>query len=166
MKKRISELNVKDQNVLTRRKGENFGRIAPQMLAHYISEGRAAPSLSRDLDDVQVLRVGRYPTKRPPAETPDPKIILIDLRSQNCYLSGHIQKALSFPAEHIQRDHDFAQLGIYKNKADKMLVAYADDERHGILQARIIFEKGFDNIYLLSGGYHVFSEEFPHLIET
>ena len=47
-----------------------------------------------------------------------------------------------------------------------MLVVYADDERHGILQARIIFEKGFDNIYLLSGGYHVFSEEFPHLIET
>jgi len=52
MKKRISELNVKDQNVLTRRKGENFGRIAPQFLAHYISEGRPAPALSRDLDDL------------------------------------------------------------------------------------------------------------------
>ena len=104
MKKRISQLDVKDQNVLTRRKGENFGRIAPQVLAHYISEGRAAPALSRELDDVQVLRTGRYPTKRPPAETPDPKIVLLDLRSKQLFIAGHIKKALSFPAEHIQRD--------------------------------------------------------------
>lgn len=87
--------------MLTRRRGENFGRIAPQMLAHYISEGRPAPSLSRDLDDLQVLRKGRYPTKRPPAETGDPKIILIDLRAQGCFFAGHIKKALSFPAERI-----------------------------------------------------------------
>jgi len=47
-----------------------------------------------------------------------------------------------------------------------MLVVYCDDERHGILLARVIFEKGFDNVYLLSGGYHIFSEEFPQLIDT
>lgn len=42
---------------------------------------------------------------------------------------------------------------------------YLDDERHGILQARIIFEKGFDNVYLLSGGFLIFSQEHPDLIE-
>ena len=69
IKKRLSQMEVKDVNVLTRRKGENFGRIAPQTLAHYINEGRTSEQLSRALDDVQVLRVGQYPTRRPPAES-------------------------------------------------------------------------------------------------
>ena len=45
-----------------------------------------------------------------------------------------------------------------------MLVVYHEDERHGILQSRIIFEKGFDNIYLLSGGIYIFEKEHPNLI--
>ena len=32
-------------------------------------------------------------------------------------------------------------------------------------EAKIIFEKGFDNVYLLSGGYLIFSKENPDLIE-
>ena len=107
------------------------------------------------------MRTGRYPTKRPPAENTLPKILLLDLRSQGEYAEGHISNAVSFPAEHIQRDQVFASLGIFKNKADKMLVVYHDDERHGILQSRIIFEKGFDNVYLLSGGLFSFEQEFP-----
>ncbi len=59
----------------------------------------------------------------------------------------------------------FSQLSVHKNKADKLLVVYHDDERHGILQARIIFEKGFDNVYLLSGGYCIMESDLPHLIE-
>ena len=112
-----------------------------------------------------MLRNGKFPSKRPPAETPFPKIILLDLRSQAEYAAGHIRNAISFPAENIQRDQVFAQLIIYRNQPDKILVVYHDDERHGILQSRIIFEKGFDNIYLLSGGLCIFEKEFPDLID-
>jgi len=43
---------------------------------------------------------------------------------------------------------------------------YHEDERHGILQTQIIFEKGFDNVYLLSGGLCIFQQEHPHLIKV
>ena len=33
------------------------------------------------------------------------------------------------------------------------------DERQGTQYARLLFEKGFDNIYLLSGGIEKFLEE-------
>ena len=46
-----------------------------------------------------------------------------------------------------------------------MLVVYHSDERHGVLQSKVIFEKGFDNIYLLSGGLCIFEEEFANLIK-
>lgn len=42
---------------------------------------------------------------------------------------------------------------------------YAEDERHGTHLANIIFEKGFDNIYLLTGSISVFTFENPHLTE-
>jgi hypothetical protein len=44
-------------------------------------------------------------------------------------------------------------------------VVYAEDERHGTHLAKIIFEKGFDNVYLLTGGIAVFSFENPRLTE-
>ena len=51
--KKIGILDTnKDQNKLMRRKGENFGRIAPSTLATYITDGRASASLSRQLNDI------------------------------------------------------------------------------------------------------------------
>ena len=69
------------------------------------------------------------------------------------------------PACNIQIDKVFSQLNIYKNKPDKLLVFYNDDERHGMQQIKIIFEKGFDNCYLLSGGICIFSKQYPDLVD-
>jgi len=102
--KKMGVLDATAENRLIRRKGENFGRIAPQTLANYITEGRASVRLNRELDDLQVLRWGQFPTRRPAAESNEAKIILLDLRSAEDYKLGHISNALSFPAENIQKD--------------------------------------------------------------
>jgi centrosomal protein CEP41 len=94
-----------------------------------------------------------------------PKIILLDLREREEYQKWHIRNALSFPALSIQQDHVFGQLNLYKNKDDKLLVVYSSDERQGTQQAKIIFEKGFDNVYLLTGGCSVFAFENHDLID-
>lgn len=39
------------------------------------------------------------------------------------------------------------------------------DERSGTQYAKILFEKGFDNVYLLSGGIEKFYEDYHELIE-
>lgn len=39
------------------------------------------------------------------------------------------------------------------------------DERKGVEHAKLFTEKGFDNIYLLSGGFESFAEHFPNLLE-
>ena len=59
----------------------------------------------------------------------------------------------------------FGQLFQYKNKLDKLIVVYSHDERHGCLYAKIIFEKGFDNVYLLTGQVCVFAYENIDLLE-
>ena len=111
------------------------------------------------------MRTGKFPPQLPRKETDRPKVILLDLRSAEVYRDWHIKQALCFPAAKIQQDHVFSTLYRFKNQADKLIVIYHNDERHGVHQARIIFEKGFDNIYLLSGGSTVFWQEYPHLVE-
>ena len=93
--------------------------------------------------------------------------MLLDLRSPEEFREAHIKNAINFPAVNISRDQVFGSLHRFKNKTDKLIVVYSDDERHGTQQAKIIFEKGFDNVYLLSGGIFVFaSEEFgPQMLE-
>jgi hypothetical protein len=54
-----------------------------------------------DLNDVQSLRTGKYPTKKPVPETTNPKILLIDLRPHEQFRKSHIKNAISFPAENI-----------------------------------------------------------------
>lgn len=114
---------------------------------------------------IEQLRIGPYPAKKPQIKNNGQKIILLDMRPIHDYVEGHIKNAMSFPACNVQIDYEFSKLNLFKNQADKLIVIYLDDERHSILQAKIIFEKGFDNVYLLSGGYLIFSKENPDLIE-
>ena len=67
--KKIGVITKKDESKLVRRKGENFGRINPATLATYIDEGKMSMQLSQALNDVQVLRTGQFPTRKPPAES-------------------------------------------------------------------------------------------------
>ena len=48
---------------------------------------------------------------------------------------------------------------------NKLIVIYLDDEHKGVEYAKLFTEKGFDNIYLLSGGFDSFAEQFPEQLE-
>lgn len=86
------------------------------------------------------------------------KFILLDLREEEEYNRFHIREAINFPAPNISRDKTFGQLLRFKNHSDKIIVVYMADERLGTQYAKVLFEKGFDNIYLLSGGIDKFLE--------
>ena len=97
--------------------------------------------------------------------TAETKFILLDLREEEDYKKFHIKEAISFPAPNILRDKVFSQLLRFKNHPDKIIVVYMNDERNGTHQAKLLFEKGFDNVYLLSGGIEGFLETNYELVE-
>jgi len=90
--------------------------------------------------------------------TEETKFILLDLREEEDYGKFHIREAINFPAPNISRDKTFSQLLRFKNNPDKIIVVYMSDERLGTHYAKILFEKGFDNISLLTGGIEKFME--------
>lgn len=46
----------------------------------------------------------------------------------------------------------------YKNKENKIIIVYHFDEKKGIDYVNELFEKGYDNLYLLSGGIESFGQ--------
>ena len=74
-------------------------------------------------------------------------------------------EAINYPAPNIKRDKVFPLLLKFKNAPTKKIIIYNFDERTGIPVARIFYDKGYDNIYLMSGGIEEFVQLHHHLVE-
>ena len=90
---------------------------------------------------------------------------MLDLRDPDEYEQFHIKEALNFPGPRIKQDKIIPQLYQYKNKEDKIIVLYHFDEKKGIEYVNQFFEKGYDNVYLLSGGIEAFGQEIQDGLE-
>ena len=48
---------------------------------------------------------------------------------------------------------------------NKVVIVFRDNERHGTQVAKLMTEKGFENVYLLTGGVQQFFIDYPDLVE-
>ena len=53
----------------------------------------------------------------------------------------------------------------YKNKENKIIVVYHFDEKAGMEYAKELYEKGYDNVYLLSSGIEGFGQTIQDGLE-
>lgn len=97
--------------------------------------------------------------------TANTSFLLLDLREADEYNLWRIKESVNFPAPNIARDKMIPDLYRFKNQQDKLIVVYMFDERQGTQYAQMFTEKGFDNLYLLSGGCEEFLEKFSDLCE-
>ena len=91
--------------------------------------------------------------------------IILDLREESEYDRVHVIEAVSFPAVNISRDKFTQQLIMMKNKPGKMIILYHTDERNGIPYANNFYQKGYDNVYFLSGGIEEFEKYYPDYLD-
>ena len=97
--------------------------------------------------------------------TANTQFLLLDLRDSDEYDLWRIKEAINFPAANITRDKMIPELYRFKNAPDKLIIIYMHDERSGTQYAQILAEKGYENVFLLSGGIERFLEDFTELIE-
>merc|ERR1712146_811008 len=79
----------------------------------------------------------------------------------------HITTAISYP--HTQHTHSTnyfsTEIYRYKNRPDRMIIIYDDDERIAAPAGKLFVERGVENVYVLTGGLRKFCEkheEFVH----
>ncbi|KAL7402114.1 hypothetical protein ABVT39_009850 [Epinephelus coioides] len=99
---------------------------------------------------------------------PDCPYLLLDVRDRDQYDRCHIISAHSFPIAMLSRTMNPYTKDVleYKNSAGKIIIMYDEDERVAGQAATIMCERGFENLFLLSGGLKVIAQKFPEGMTT
>ena len=100
-----------------------------------------------------------------PGITANTSFLLLDLRDPEEYNLWRIKESINYPAPNIGRDKVIPELYRFKNQPDKLIIVYMFDERQGSQYAQLFSEKGYENVFLLSGGCEEFLEKFSDLCE-
>ena len=74
------------------------------------------------------------------------------VHAQKEFMDYHIVGSVSFPHGWLNRYNHFCALQRFKNLDNKIIIVFMDNERNGTKVAKVLTEKGFGNIYLLTGG--------------
>ncbi|XP_028305034.1 centrosomal protein of 41 kDa [Gouania willdenowi] len=100
------------------------------------------------------------PSKAP---YPDCPYLLLDVRYREKYDSCHIISAHSFPMAMLSRSVNpyTKEILQYKNAKGKIIIVYDEDELIASQVATMMCQRGFENVFLLSGGLRVIAQKFP-----
>jgi centrosomal protein CEP41 len=94
-------------------------------------------------------------------------LLLVDLRDYDEYRKSRISLSINHPGVLIARDVIHPSLNTFKRKnAGKSLVVYHHDERQTTHYATLLVEKGWEDVYIVDGGFIEFSSSYPELIEV
>ncbi|NXH45622.1 CEP41 protein, partial [Dicaeum eximium] len=99
---------------------------------------------------------------------PDCPFLLLDVRDRDAYEQCHIVGAYSYPIATLARTMNPYTNNIleYKNAHGKIIIVYDNDERLASQAATTMCERGFENLFMLSGGLKVLAQKIPEGLIT
>ncbi|XP_066505462.1 centrosomal protein of 41 kDa [Hoplias malabaricus] len=104
------------------------------------------------------------------AERPylDCPYLLLDVRDRDQYDQCHIISAHSYPIATLSRTMNpyTKEVLDYKNASGKIIILYDEDERIASQAATTMCERGFENLFMLSGGLKVIAQKIPEGMTT
>ncbi|XP_056429144.1 centrosomal protein of 41 kDa isoform X2 [Hyla sarda] len=157
--------------------------ISPFQLIDTIGGGESVNSARSTLQSV-ISGVGELDLDEDPKKTskkdplssprsleqpyPDCPFLLLDVRDRDCYNQCHIIGAYNYPIAMLSRTmNPFTQEILnYKNAHGKIIILYDEDERIASQAATTMCERGFENLFMLSGGLKVIAQKFPDGLST
>ncbi|GAB1610868.1 hypothetical protein Ahia01_001373600, partial [Argonauta hians] len=94
---------------------------------------------------------------------PPPPYLLLDVRDKDEFDRCHVISAYNYPSAMLSRTNnsETKQMLAYKNQPGRLILLYDYDESISPRVASTITERGFDNLFLLSGGLKVAEKQFP-----
>eukprot|EP00752_Nemacystus_decipiens_P008894 g7939.t1 len=144
-----------------RRREEPYFRLTPSQLGELLSEyeqdqqeGVHDFRVHIDPDHHGPKVVEHEPDARPTYDRP---YLILDVRPPEDYRGCHVVQARSFEAKLLNQDRMTAELHTYKNREGGLVVLYSNDDAEACQAARTLIHRGFDNVFVLSGGLVAFA---------
>ncbi|KAI2547914.1 centrosomal protein 41, partial [Homo sapiens] len=132
---------------------------SPEQFINNAGAGDSSRStLQSVISGVGELDLDKGPVKKAEPHTkdkpyPDCPFLLLDVRDRDSYQQCHIVGAYSYPIATLSRTMNPYSNDIleYKNAHGKIIILYDDDERLASQAATTMCERGFENLFMLSG---------------
>ncbi|CAH8580684.1 unnamed protein product [Schistosoma bovis] len=93
----------------------------------------------------------------------DSPYLLLDVRDRDDYDACHIITARNYPIAMLSRSVNFetTEMLAYRNRPDHIIIVYDEDERLAPRAASTLVQRGYCNLFMLSGGLKVAWKLFP-----
>ncbi|XP_053911989.1 centrosomal protein of 41 kDa isoform X2 [Cuculus canorus] len=158
----------------TNGKGSPDGTPSPVLFINDTGAGESYRStLQSVISGVGEMDIEKDTPKKVDAQTkempyPDCPFLLLDVRDRDAYDQCHIVGAYSYPIAMLSRTMNPYTNSIleYKNAHGKIIIVYDNDERLASQAATTMCERGFENLFMLSGGLKVLAQKFPEGLVT
>ncbi|RNF00382.1 testis specific, 14 [Trypanosoma rangeli] len=147
--------------------GESFLRMHPNVLAEYISKLKRQEERKKgcESDGGFLHPMDEYMS---PNVRPEKEYLILDVRSEEEYKACHIEGALHYPKRRMLHAINplLPEMFEFKNKENKYIVVYDTEEELTVGQSvgTVLFEKGLDNVVVLTGGLREFVQDYSFLI--
>ncbi|NXD28513.1 CEP41 protein, partial [Spelaeornis formosus] len=158
----------------TRGKGSPEGTASPVLFLSSSAAGESQRStLQSVISGVGELDVEKDSPKQEDTQAkerpyPECPFLLLDVRDRDAYEQCHIVGAYSYPIATLSRTMNPYTNNIleYKNAHGKIIIVYDNDERLASQAATTMCERGFENLFMLSGGLKVLAQKIPEGLIT
>lgn len=150
---------------LSKRKDEIHFRISKRQLYQLYNEYEGEDM--EDIAEAQMDEGGPKIVTHTELSTPQnlKPYLIYDVRDPEQYNTCHLLQARSYPFIHMRRDQIHPELYQFRNKPGQLIIIYDDDEHISIEAAKLLVQRGTDNIFVLTGGLFEFALEYPHFVE-
>ncbi|XP_076469049.1 centrosomal protein of 41 kDa-like isoform X2 [Babylonia areolata] len=100
---------------------------------------------------------------KPVSSSAECPYLLLDVRTKDDYDDCHVITALSYPTAMLARsvNYETKEMLQFKNQEGKIIIVYDNDETIVHKAATTLVERGYDNLFVLSGGLKVAHRVFP-----
>jgi rhodanese-related sulfurtransferase len=161
----ISKMKLISNSAFSKRRDEIFFRLSKGQLLQLYSEYEAdeyedIAETDRSYDGPRIVTYDE--TSRPVYDKP---YLIIDVRDDSEYHQYHLLQARNYSYTMMRRDQVHPEMMKFRNKEGYLIIVVADDERLGADAAKLLVDRGTDNIFLLSASILEFAEENPGYIE-
>ncbi|KAM6306970.1 LOW QUALITY PROTEIN: centrosomal protein of 41 kDa-like [Podargus strigoides] len=158
----------------TNGKGSPDGTLSPVL---FINNTRAGKSYWSMLQSV-ISGIGELDIEKDIPEKVDTEakdlpyadcpFLLLDVQDRDAYDQCHIVGAYSYPIATLYRTMNPYTNNIleYKNAHRKIIILYDNDERLASQAATTMCERGFENLFMVSGGLKVLTQKIPEGLIT
>merc|ERR1712166_324122 len=146
------------------KKDEFFKRIRGSQLVELMDE--------EDIEEESVYNLGAEDENKTAvhnaseSEVDEAFFLLLDLRSEEEFMDGHVRMAVQYPHTQLHHATNYftPEIYRYKNRPDRMIVVYGDDDRQAAVTGTLFVEKGVENVFVLTGGLQRFVVKFEEYV--